>query len=372
MVRKNLMISICTTTINSKYETEIFIKALYAHNPDCDFEVCLVCDNRVNDNALKYLKKLQKEYKTLKIISSTKEDSIDYLSELINYYTVKNIFPQQFIQHLRNNLGKYKEGKFCIEDRNFLWLSTGWLFNRAARQASGDILIFTPADFVYLFKLSDAERKIKNNSKNGIAYMKPNGWKRIISNSPPNVINEFMKEVKFRSLDYNQAFNYSKILRNCCYWPGSLEKTSIVDHLNEKIIWLNDKKFFTKISNCLYKDPRLVRCHHGSHFITRKAFNLIGGFTEEFYGRAFAEDKMTKMGTSLCGSKGLTRELPPEFSFCFSHSSTRIRKDLLYLDFNFMKEIPGIEKRLPIHNKRLIANNIFPLRKNTVKIFREK
>jgi len=59
-----------------------------------------------------------------------------------------------------------------------------------------------------------------------------------------------------------------------------------------------------------FKDTQRNPHFHGFHCMTRESFNQIGGFTEEFYGRAFADDKMTRLGYNQPGPVGL----PHEFS----------------------------------------------------------
>jgi hypothetical protein len=164
------MISVCCCSTNAKRDTEIFIKALYAHNPDYNFEVIVAHDDRVNDGSGELFKKLQNQYSTLKIVTHTKKQTIEYMETALNYYARKSLFNPDIRKGMRANLAKYKAGEFLNPAGQILWQSSGILYNKAVKEASGDIIIVTPGDFIYLFSLAELEDYVKKQSRGGLFY----------------------------------------------------------------------------------------------------------------------------------------------------------------------------------------------------------
>jgi hypothetical protein len=79
--------------------------------------------------------------------------------------------------------------------------------------------------------------------------------------------------------------------------------------------------------------------------MTKKTYNLIGGFTEEWFGRAWADDRMTSLGID---SNKNNYKLPLDFSICWYGQSNKelpIQQKHLYDRYNkFMDYHPYLEK----------------------------
>lgn len=376
------MISVCCCSMNSKFETEVFIDALYFHNQGFNFEVCLVHDDRVDDGAGEYFAAMQKRYPTLKVIKSTKQDAIDYLEGVIHHYETRDLFSHVFRNHLRSNLEKYKAGTLYDPAKTFLWLPSGWLYNKAVKHSSGDILVISPADYVYLFRLKDLEAYMKNSARNGICYCKPNGLRRTVSNSPES-------EVRL-CLDTLTNPDHFQILRDYMNYPASLQASCVPDHQTKEILRLSDPQMPEKAAMVCSRVNDLMQ-HHGSHYLTRQAYDAIGGLSEEFYGRAFADDKMSYAGRVLADSVGLKIHLSYEFSFAWTPRSTvcapvdgerLLRVDPwanrhpviwgspIYMDHQFVELYPNgcSSEHYDFGACRALPNAVFKVRSPTVRI----
>ena len=79
---------------------------------------------------------------------------LDYLESVIHWYGQVGYFDQALIQHLKKNLELYKQGQLIDKTKEFLWMSSGRLYNKAVEMSSGDILVITPSDFLHLFSSS--------------------------------------------------------------------------------------------------------------------------------------------------------------------------------------------------------------------------
>ncbi len=379
------MISVCCCSINSKYETQIFIDALYRHNQDVEFEVCLAHDDRVNDNAGEYFETLQKKYPTLKVVTSTKADAIRYMQAQINYYKEKNLFSPPFRQYLQERIQKYQEEKLFDPRRAFLWLPSGWLYNQAVKVSTGDTLVISPADYLYLFSLKRLRNHLLNTAKQGLSYWKLNGLRRVISNSSTEKNKVFIERFKDKDMISPETQTNSQRLRDYNCYPSSLEDCYIPDPPFNRLLNLADENFITKSKiMCEQATDRALQVH-GLHCMTRKAFDHIGGFSEEFYGRAYSDDKMTNMGLEICRVHGLQWQLPAEFTFAWSPRSviTSSIKDMshpansgvVYLDTDYQRTCTQDSIFPHIFDPkigRVHPNNIFDNQKNTIRLYKNE
>lgn len=320
--------------MNSKFETQSFIESLYYHNQDIEFEICLVHDDRVNDGAGELFAEMQKKHKTLKVITSTKQDAINYIEKLLTYYKNNNRFGPKFLDFLTANLEGYKNDTLYDTSRNILWLPSAWQYNKAVAASSGDTLVISPADYAYLFRLKELQNFVNNNAHDGYLYSKPNGLRRTLANSPFNEVQEFVN--KWKGQTDLLISDYGSYLRNYKYYPSTPDMLSIPEHKIGEVIKFSDPNFFAKMQNVCNTDPHLAISVHGLHIMTRKTYNHIGGFSEEWYSRAHGDDKM-----SALGGKTPKRCLPApkHFSFLWTPRTT------LDVPIHTIKNIdPWIEK----------------------------
>lgn len=299
------MISVCCCAINSRYEVESLFKTLQAQ--EVDFELCVTLDNRVNDGSLEHFETLHKQYPNFKYVVYRKEDSIEYLQKLLQYYRAHSTFPTKLQEELENNLEKYIHGTFLNSIYEILWLTSGPLYNKAVSIASGDILVITPGDFIYLFSLKELEDYVKRQSKSGRFYTSPPAiWTRI-SNQEYRWLQQHVSNVyhgKIKNSKYR--FDSLVVLRDYLRCPEHTMDLYLPDFRHNKLIPLNTATSLSDIKRyCLetfqYKDLQSNPQFHGFHIMTRDSFDAVGGFTEVFYGRAFADDMMTKCGNGEPG-----------------------------------------------------------------------
>lgn len=298
------MISICCCAINAKYDVEAFVGLLHIQNPGVDFEICLVHDDRVNDGSVDYLGGVQQKYPNLRIIRSTHDDHVEYLEKLFQYYDKANVFSPSLRSDLRRNVSRLREKTFPGLDRCFVWLTSGVLYNKAVAMSRGDVLVISPADFVYLFGLAELERFVRTDSRDGCFYGKPNAVFARVTNQDTGWLRNHLQNVH-NGIGYREGYRWdsTSIFRDYMKCPPNLSELYVPDFRNNILIRLADPnslpylKRFSEESISL-GGVQFLRGFHGFHIMTRKSYDEIGGFTEEFFGRAFADDKM-----SVCGRR---------------------------------------------------------------------
>ena len=310
------MISICCCAINAKYDVEAFVGLLHIQNPGVDFEICLVHDDRVNDGSVDYLSGVQRKYPNLRIIRSTHDDHVEYLEKLFQYYDRANIFSSSLRADLRRNVSKIKDKTLPGLDRQFVWLTTGVLYNKAVAMSRGDILIISAADFVYMFGLAEVERLVRTDSRDGHFYGKPNAIFARITNQNPDWLKKHVQDVH-DGIGYREGYRWdsTSLFRDYMKCPPNLSELYIPDFRNNILIRLADPDSLSYLKKFSEESidlggVQVLSGFHGFHIMTRKSYDAIGGFTEEFFGRAFAEDKM-----GVCGRRFPPGgALPEEFS----------------------------------------------------------
>jgi len=298
------MISVCCCAINAKNEIDTFVRSLVRHNHGVNFEIVITHDDRVDDGSGAHLESLQKEFPglQLKVVRHTNEMVLDYLERLLAYYEGK--FPSEMVSALRKNLERYKHGDKSFVDpaQTFLWLSSGVLYNKAVAASSGDILIITPADFVYLFSLKRAEEEVAAKSKLGHYYSKPNALFARIGNQEKEWLTTLLNEVHAgpRARE-GWRWDSQEPFRDYLKTPTKLSSLYLLNFYKPELICLDSDEFIAKaaelsVASRVNGGMQRLPTFHGFHVMTRKTYDHIGGFTEEFYGRAYADDKMTWHG----------------------------------------------------------------------------
>ena len=318
------MISVCCCGINDKWDVGCFVDCLAYHNFDTEFEVCFVHDNRVNDGGTEYYRMLSKKYPWFRVVEHTKQDTVDWLEWLLDFYRKNDRFCPAFIDHLQGNLDLFKEDKLFNPSQSFLWISSGILYNKAASIARGDYLLVTPSDFLFLFGLKRLEDYLKGRTTYGFMYTKPNAiWARV-SNSPDWWLKEKMEEAhKIVDAPWNSKLNSAQ--RDYLCYPSRPEDLHLVDFRNDQLINFADKDFLPKMKKYTQEcfnnpgDQAIAPPFHGVHVISRHSYKALGGFTEEYYGRAYADDKMTRRGIAHADviRINVPQALPTEFSIAW-------------------------------------------------------
>lgn len=307
------MISICCCALNAKFEVKNFVEALHLHNPGVEFEVVLTLDDRVQDGSMEFLKDLQQEYPNLVVVSHTYDDTLGYLDRLLAYYDKNDLFSSSFRSCLRSNLEKYKQGQLFDPTKSYLWMTSGVLYNKAVRSSCGDIIIVSPSDYIYLYGLRDLESYVTSRVREGLFYSKPNGLLSVLS----NMSQDELQELADGPVVLNRSFG--RDLRRSI----ATSDLSVVDFSKNRVVSVADPNFLEKMGSLCCrelsrKDPvTLLRAYHGQHIMTRQTWKAIGGFTEEFYGRAWPDDKMSALGSAITGSQPY---MPPRFSFSLCSS----------------------------------------------------
>lgn len=313
------MISVCCCGINARWDVDCFIKCLAKHNEETNFEVCFTHDNRVNDGGSKHYLELSRKYPWFKVIEHTKQDTVEWLEWMLDLYRREDRFAADFRVVLEANLQKFKRDEFCDVKKSFLWVSSGILYNKAVSISQGDYLVVTPADFLYLFSLSDLENHLRQHARQGRIYAKPNAiWTRI-SNSPEWWLREKMREDR-EKLSHPPNSRMADAQRDYLRYPSGPEDLNLVDFRHDQLLNLNNADFTQKMKvytqECWQHpdDQQIGPAFHGVHAMSRLAYKEIGGFTEGYYGRAFADDNMSQRGMKYSSMLRVPYQLPPQFS----------------------------------------------------------
>ena len=300
------MISVCLSSINARWDTEILVRSLCLHNEGTDFEVVIGHDNRVEDGSGEAFAKLSREFPNVKVVTVTPDDTVRYLENVINYYETNSIFTAEIRNGLRNNFQKYRDRGFFNGKGPVLWLTPGRLYNKAVGAARGDVIIVTAGDFLYLFPLAELESYVRSNIHDGHFYAKPNAvWARA-SNQDRTWLENHLRS--------NTSGDSVELFRDYTRQPHLLSDLYIPDFKRKELICFTDHQCLPRLSRnaieSIEDGKQHLRAFHGFHVMTRKTFDAVGGFTEEFYGRALAEDKMTRLG----GKYSSNLYMPPQFS----------------------------------------------------------
>lgn len=289
------MISICTAAIKARSEVQTFVEALEAHNDPDSFEIVLVDDRRFDDGSQETYEYLSERYTNFGYCTHTKVDAIIWLESLLESWSER--MPTEYLSQLVRNLELYKRDELFDPEKKFLWLSSGRLYNRAAELATGDTLIFTPADFLYMFSLAELEQFVNDRTVGGVFYAKPHAA-------------------------------WCKIKRPQRMTP-SLSRTYFVHPEDSSTIPLDDPNLLPLFKDLLSAGQRhfpVSYGFHGFHVMTRQTYNTIGGFTEETYWRAVADNAMTAHGTGQ-----MNVNLPPHIAVAWVKQLRPISQDAVYL-----------------------------------------
>jgi len=314
------MISVCCCIFNAKWDVQTLIEACEYHNDPAEFEIVVTLDDRVEDGSLELLRDLQTRYDNLKVVVHTDEDTIEYMSAALDYYHRRQFFNEEIRVGMRDALERYKKGELLNKSKAFLWQSSGILYNKAVEASSGDVILVTPGDFLYLFGLGNLERFVRKHAIGDIFYASPPAiWARV-NNMDPEWLRRHINEVHNDAQKARPGFRWDsrETFRDYLRYPPQLSDFNLPDFRNNRMINFTDPDFLDKSRQFCIESMTQggVQCNpkfHGCHVMTRKTFEMIGGFTEEWIHRAFPDDKMTYLGSRIGGHT----ELPPQFAFAW-------------------------------------------------------
>lgn len=314
------MISICCCTMNSKFDTEMFIRTLKYQNPDTEFEVIVTHDDRANDGSAERFKELEKEFPNVKFITHSHQNTLDYFERTLDYYDQRNLFQPHQRDFFRKRFELYKKGELVDNAKGFLWQSSGILYNKAVQASSGDVVIVTPGDFLYLFSLSDIEKYVRERMKNGQFYASPHAIFAKPTNLPIDWLTQHVQDVhNNKHRDPNWRYNSEEVFRDYLRYSPALDDIYIPDFYANKIIKFTDPNFFNEMHRVCtdvakHNGIQFLPGFHGFHLMTRTTFNTIGGFSEEWFHRAWADDKMTAWGSRIYGH----HTMPDHLTVCWT------------------------------------------------------
>ena len=352
------MISICCCAINAKFDVDIFVRAIHQHNPDVDFEIVLVHDDRVNDGSAEHFAALAVEFPRLKLITHTHEDTVDYLTKLVSYYDTKNILTKDIREAFKLNIVKFSKHELFNHQKAFLWLTSGVLYHKAVMASKGDTLIITPADFIYLFRLKDLQTIVETKKRDGHFYGKPNAiWARLSNDDPAwlkTYVNDLHNGVGTRE---GYRWDTKELFRDYLKNPQTPENLSLCDVYRNRVIPLSEFGDFKQVYEFNNNSFRIggvqaIPSFHGFHVMTRKTYDAIGGFTEEWYGRAFADDKMTRLGRQFGGGS-----LPYDISVAWCGQSEIVNSTPRPLPENWQETLRQVD---PLCDEHPMSNRDMP------------
>lgn len=158
------MISICSSIYRSPGLVYNCISDIFsnASNPD-DIEIVCVHDESDYDKDTATSLAAAAVGKRVKTINVTKSDKMSYIDHNINFYQKESIFSQEDIDDMKNRLGEYANGKLkCI------WMPPANNYNKAVKEAQGDVVMIFPLDLRVPFDISCVYKKFKEiKAENG-------------------------------------------------------------------------------------------------------------------------------------------------------------------------------------------------------------
>lgn len=367
------MISVCCCAINAKWDVKTFVESICRHNQDTEFEIVLTHDNRVDDGGTEFFKELSEKHPQFRTVEHTNQDTINYLKWCLDVYNFRQRWTSDFREHLRRNLELYERDLFLDKTKSFLWISSGILYNKAIMAAKGDIFVVTPADFLLPFSLGKLEKHVnKTKHRDGRFYSKPGAvWARV-SNAPVDFLKEKVSEIHgiVSSGSELRPGILSEVGRDYLQYPSELSETYVADFNKGELISLDYEGFLGKMKDFILNrrnNPRSLEhstcTFHGVHVMTRESWNYLGGFTEEWYGRAFADDKTTRRGHILHTDTPVPLGLPDEYTILWPGQGEYIQSLFPYYPKNHLEvlkskdpwfdkhPIPGISGTRYLHDE---------------------
>lgn len=233
------MLSLVTCSIGGSFLVDPFMDFYTRNNPNTPFEVIVVVDNRLTKSDWTKWKKVKSNWDNLTVVNFQKKRTIEFLLKSVQRY---HSLLSIFPIDFLDVLSVNIEAyrkDKFPKEDEHLFVNTGRLYNAGLKIAKYENICCGPFDFLYNFDFRKAVEELNTISP----YLKPNG---IVTQVP--LLN--IPLVPFKGLRFN-------------HWIGI--------HLFKKCI--------------LERNPR------------------IKGFSEEWIGRAFADEKFKKTFEYIWGPK---------------------------------------------------------------------
>jgi hypothetical protein len=285
----------------------MLVRSLCLHNTGFDFEIVISHDDRAEDGSREAFRRLSEEFSNVVVVESTNDDAIHYIENVLDHYDRRSIFTDEIRAGLRSNFQKYKSGELFPRNGSILWLTPGRLYNKAVEASKGDIIVVTAGDFMYMMPLRELEGYVaRSQSRDGHYYGKPNAVWAKVSNQELSWLSNHVRE--------HTGGDSVELFRDYTRIPHRLEDLYVADLARGELISFVEQDSLSRLRKhaleMISGGRQHIRAFHGFHVMTRKTYDVIGGFTEEFYGRALAEDKMSMLGSKISGNV----YMPPDFS----------------------------------------------------------
>lgn len=227
------MISVCSTTYRETKALEIFVRSLLLNASDPKEIEIIITNDEDNASTRETLGQLRKEFPQLSFFPYKKEERIRFFKKQIDFYQKNNIFAGEEIGDMYYILDGYESGRI-----DNLWYTCTHGYNEAVKRANGEYLVIMPSDYICFFDIN----------------------KIVHALTPP-----FLRY--FDWLDFSSDLKTIDCL-------GDLKKGS-----STKEWCLRSLSYPT------------VGQQHGSRIIDKKSFDLVGGFDDRWFVRAFPDDK---------------------------------------------------------------------------------
>lgn len=185
------MLSICTSIYKETNSFEIFVRSVFGNASDPSEIEIVVANDEGSPEITKLMETLKLEYPNLKHFTRTKRDRIKFLKDTVKFYRDNKIFNEDELSDMDSRIADYQNGKL-----DSIWFPAGKLFNQAASMASGDVLLFVPADYLCFGDLSQIYKLYKDLPGDVVGYFE---WIDTTSLDPMPDVLETLKKTKTHS-----------------------------------------------------------------------------------------------------------------------------------------------------------------------------
>jgi len=151
------MLSICTSIYRETDSLEVFVRTVFGNaSTPSEIEI-IVANDETSPATADLLSRLALEFPNLRSFSRTKTQRIKFLRNRVEFYKRENIFSPEELTNMDERINQYESGEL-----ETLWFPPGVLYNKAAKMASGDVLLLVPADYICFGDLSKIYEAFKN------------------------------------------------------------------------------------------------------------------------------------------------------------------------------------------------------------------
>jgi len=322
------MISIVTSFLNCRFDFEQLVRQLHQLNDPTAFEICVCHDNRVDDDSADALAALCSEFDNVKACSWDQKDMEDYLTGVLA--ARGQHWPADVLASMQERLVQFKAGTLCDPTKSVLWVSPAPLLTAAAGLATGDYLLFLPADTLLGFRLADLEAWAATKIIDGALYAPLNVAMLASSNLEEERLHAELllikQQIEARRLKVESSSVHPGIFRVYERWNSDLNTCRIVAGPQETAVTLTDAQFVTSMAlrfdYLAIKEPKLYRHSlNGYHLVSRQTWAATG-----FPAHGFERDVPFVVLTKSLASANVG-QMPTVFSAILSKNHTAVVKD---------------------------------------------